>query len=292
MNLTFKQAIELYGLYGCQKLASRTRIEYENDIDQLVAFLESQGVHHPAEVNPNHLRAFLTGLEGQGLSRFARRRKMFATRSFFRFLAASYLHFDPAKKLILLAREDEKPRYLTTEEEQALLRACATQPRDAAIIELILHTGIRLSEAANLTVFDAELPLYIIDSKNFGRLHIRGRGKKKRAIDLDFQARRALEKWFSVRPQIENPALFVMRFFQPMGQRAIQRTVEKYLKLAGIFNASVHTLRHTFATHRLAQGADLSDLRETLGHESIQTMTGYVAAARELVQHELKATRL
>lgn len=292
MNLIFKEAVELYGLYGCQKLAVRSRVEYENDIDQMVGFLEIQGIHQPAEVNPEHLQAFLIGLERQGVSRFARRRKMFAIRSFFRFLAASHLHFDPSKKLVLLARADEKPRYLTTEEEQALLRVCTAQPRDRAIIELFLHTGIRLSEATRLTTFDVELPLYIIDSKSFGRLHIRGRGKKKRTIDLNFQARRALEKWLSVRPKTDSPILFVTKFFQPMGPRAIQRTVEKYLDLAGISDASVHTLRHTFATFRLAQGADLSMLREILGHESNQTMSGYVTTARELIQRELKAMRL
>jgi site-specific recombinase XerD len=83
-------------------------------------------------------------------------------------------------------------------------------------------------------------------------------------------------------------ALFVTKFREPIGPRAIQRLVEKYLKEAGIRHASIHTLRHTFATHHVAKGTDLRTVQEALGHADLKTTSIYVSMAKEAMKRELQ----
>ena len=91
-----------------------------------------------------------------------------------------------------------------------------------------------------------------------------------------------------VRPEVDHEALFVTKFGKPMGPRAFQYTVKKHLKEAGIKGASVHTLRHTFATHHVARGTDLRTVQEALGHADLKTTSIYVQLAREVMKRELQ----
>ena len=92
-------------------------------------------------------------------------------------------------------------------------------------------------------------------------------------------ARQALAAYLKIRIDVGYPALFLSQFKQPMSKRAIQQRVDKYLTEAGIEGASVHTLRHTMATHHVARGTDLKTVQETLGHASLATTTIYTQCA-------------
>jgi len=184
--------------------------------------------------------------------------------------------------------EFREPRVLSEAEYKALLRACSHEIRDAAIIELLLQTGIRLSELARLIINDLELPARITrDPADVGRLHVIGKGKRDRWIPLNYKACKALKAWLKVRPGVEHDALFVTKFLTPMSPRAFEYVVKKYLDEAGIKNASVHTLRHTFATHHVAKGTDLRTVQEALGHTDLKTTSIYVQLAREVMKKEL-----
>jgi integrase/recombinase XerD len=87
---------------------------------------------------------------------------------------------------------------------------------------------------------------------------------------------------------VDHDALFVTKFGNQMGPRAFQYTVEKYLKEAGIKGASVHTLRHTFATHHLAEGTDLKSVQEALGHADLKTTSIYIHLARAVMKRQLQ----
>jgi site-specific recombinase XerD len=261
-ELTFEKALELFETVymPSRNLTARTRVEYKTDVQQLADFLQGRGVTKPREVSLSHLQAFLAHLDERGLSGVTRRRKVSSLKALFGFLMESELiPNNPTRQLIPPEREYKEPRFLTSQEYRALLRACAHETRDAAIIELILQTGIRLSEVARLTTDDIELPLRINrDPGNTGSMHIRGKGRKERTLPLNYKACRALKAWLAIRPEIDESVLFVTKFREPMGQRAIQHVVEKYLDEAGIQNASVHSLRHTFATHHVAKGRNVS----------------------------------
>ena len=295
-EVTFDGAIELFeSVYmASRNLTGRTRVEYRRDVQQLADFLAKRGGVKPEQVNLTHLQAFLAELDAQGLSGVTRRRKTASIKAFFGFLTTSELiPHNPTLQLVPPEREHKEPRFLTTQEYRALLRACAHQTRDAAIIELILQTGIRLSEAARLAIHDIELPLRINrDAANTGSMFIQGKGRKNRTLPLNYKACRALKTWLNIRPDIDDPALFVTKFSEPMGARSIQNVVKKYMDEAGIKNASVHTLRHSFATHHVAKGTDLRTVQEALGHADLKTTSIYVSTAKEVMRRDLQNNTL
>ena len=291
-ELTFEKALGLFETVymASRNLTERTRAEYKRDVQQLVNFLGERGVTQPQKVSLAHLQAFLADLDTQGLAGVSRRRKVSSVKAFFGFLTTSDLvPSNPTLQLVPPEREHKEPRFLTTQEYRALLRACAHETRDAAIIELILQTGMRLSEVARLAVHDIELPVRINrEPDNTGSIFVQGKGRKSRTLPLNHKACRALKAWLAVRPDIDDPALFVTKFREPMGARTIQNIVKKYLAEAGIKNASVHTLRHTFATHHVAKGTDLRTVQETLGHADLKTTSIYVSTAKEAMKRDLQ----
>jgi len=147
---------------------------------------------------------------------------------------------------------------------------------DASIIEVLLQTGMRLSELATLTVGDLELPARISRAPdNTGSAPVRRKGGKLDTIPLNYKACQVLPAWLKARPKVPFDDVFVSRFRTPMTARAIQNTVAGYMREADIKGASVHNLRHTMATHHVACGTDLKTVQETLGHASLATTTIY-----------------
>lgn len=295
-ELTLATATRLFATeyMASRNFAQQTRVHYTSDLSQLVGFLEKQGIGKSADVRLSHLTAFLAELDRRGYSGVTRRRKTASIKSFFRFLKVyDLIANNPAEQLTPPERETREPRYLTTREYQALLRACSHHPRDAAIVELLLQTGIRLSEVARLAVTDIELPTRISRGpENTGSITIHGKGRKSRTLPLNYKACRALKAWLAVRPDINHPALFVTKFREPVGKQAIQRVVKKYLTEAGIRSASVHTLRHTFGTHHVVKGTNLKTIQEALGHESLNTTSVYISTAKAAMKRELQGNAL
>ena len=291
-ELDFPRAIQLFEtIYmASRNLAPKTRSEYKADITQLAEFLNTYGTVKLAEVSLSHLQTFLAYLDTKGITGITRRRKTASLRTFFKFLYVSgFLPNNPTRELIPPEREYKAPRFLTTQEYQALQKACSHNTRDAAIVELMLQTGIRLSETAKLTIHDVELPKHINrNPANTGYLHIQGKGKQTRMLPLNYKACLAVKEWLAVRPSIPNSALFVTKFQEPMGQRSIQQMIEKYLNKAAIQGASAHTLRHTFGTHHIAKGTPLKTVQETLGHADIKTTSIYLSLARNVMRRELQ----
>jgi hypothetical protein len=112
------------------------------------------------------------------------------------------------------------------------------------------------------------------DSDNMGYVRVRRKGGKTEYIPLNHKACKAIAAYLAIRPNITGEtALFVSQFKRPLSTRAIQERVTKYLTEAGIINASVHTLRHTTATHHVARGTDLKTVQETLGRADLKTTT-------------------
>jgi len=143
--------------------------------------------------------------------------------------------------------------------------------------------------AAQNTLDDVELPRRITrDPDTVGRLHVLGKGRKERWIPLNYKACRVLRTWLNARPDVEHNGLFVSKFDEPMGARSIQHVVKKHLTEAGIKGASVHTLRHTFATGHVAQGTSLRTVQEILGHADLKTTSIYVQLAQDTVRKELQ----
>jgi site-specific recombinase XerD len=292
----FNSALDQYRsqYIAARNLARRTRTEYQADLRQAIDFLiDVLQLTHPSQVERRHLESFLAELDRRGLKGSSRRRKVATLRSFFGYLyQTGLIPTDPTTRLIPPEREYFQPRVLTETEYQRLQLACAHDVRDAAIIELILQTGLRLAEVASLKLADLELPARVNKDGPPGAVHVRGKGRKDRTVTLNWKALKAVKAWLAIRPEVPGDPLFVTKFKQPLGPRGIQHLVKKCLGEAEIHGASVHSLRHTFGTHMARKGVHLHVLRKVMGHESLDTTSIYVDLARAQMDKELQENAL
>lgn len=151
--------------------------------------------------------------------------------------------------------------------------------RDAAVITLLLHTGLRVSEAANLRLADLLL------SERKAALTVQaGKGGKQRQVPINSEARRLLEEWLSVRPEVGSEMLFIGQRGEPMQVRSVQLGVARVADLAGLQEVTPHTLRHTFAKSLLDNGVSLEKVAALLGHESLDTTRLYVTPGEKDLQ--------
>jgi site-specific recombinase XerD len=288
-EITLRKALDDYKTVymAYRNFAERTREEYLNDLEGLLRFLEKSGINHVGEVGIPIIERYVAHLEQKGFASLTRKRKVVAIRSFLAFLyVEDYITSNIAKKIVLPFTESTTPHVLTQTECNQLRLACAGSQRDTAIIELLLQTGITLSELINLTMNDVDLDE---GGKNTGFIRILGRrAKKSRVIPLNTKASSALKSYMDERKGAKNSILFLNRFEQPLGERGVQKMLRKYLKRAGVKGASIHTLRHTFGAQHIARGTDLKTVQEVLGLKDSRSASVYQALAKEKISRELQ----
>jgi site-specific recombinase XerD len=274
-----------------RRYTERSKREYLDDVSDLVEWLEGCcQLRTASSVQQGHLIGFLDHCADAGHAVGTRRRSVAATRAFFSFLVQQgILRASPAEYLLPPERETRPPRVLTEAEYQRLRSAAADNSRDLAIIELVLQTGLRLSEIARLTTNDVILPA--VDprfSLPVGHVRIAGRGAHSRTVTLNIRACEALSGYLAEREETGSPAFFLTRFGFGIGPRGIENIVTKHCREAGITAASIHSLRHTMAVEMLKRGATPSVVGRALGHASSDTMAVYTDLARERMDEEMQ----
>lgn len=278
----FQDALEGYKLdyMAARNLAAKTRVDYETDIVQFLAYLTRIYQTNFETLAPKHIRAYLAKLDRLRLAGSSRRRKFIVVCSFCRWLKeAGYIVNNPALQVEAPQIVEKEPRVLTREEYWRVLML-AKKPRDRAIIQLVLQTGIKLAEIHRLNLSDLLLPERAARD-SLGAMHIWGKGRKDRTLVLNAKVCAALLTWLRIRPSVETNAVFVSRKRQRVSARQIENIVCKYLAQAGIEQANVHTLRHTMATHHHAMGTDIGTLNGVLGHEKMMTTAVYIPLAQK-----------
>ena len=268
--------------------SKRTREEYESDLSDLISFLTLRNLTAWQVVGLRDLQSYLADLDRRGLAPASRNRKTYSIKTFFGFLTQSgYLRKNVAFELIPPTIPHKDRRFLSEDEYQRVLANVHTV-RDRAVLELFLQSGLRLSELVNLTVTDLELPKRLTkDPENVGMIRVHRKRGKEVYLPLNWKACEALASWLIARREMvrngsADDALFVSKYRRRMTPRSVRYLVIKYLDRAGVSGASVHTLRHTMATHYLAKGGDLKSVQEMLGHESIETTQIYLGLAKKV----------
>jgi len=267
-----------------RNFAERTREEYQNDLEDFIQFAEKSGVTDINHVGLPIVQRYAASLEHRDYSSLTRKRKVVTIRSFFSFLYSDgQILTNLASKIILPFTETTTPHVLTQTECDQLRAGCANSPRDKAIIELLLQTGIKLSELTRLTLNDADLDNSDkARESQVGYIRILGnRGKDERMLPLNINAILALKNYLKVRQSAGNSNLFLNRFGTPMSDRGVQKMLKKYLKAAKIGNANLHTLRHTFGAQHIAKGTDLRTVQEVMGLEDVRSVLRYRELAKE-----------
>ncbi len=256
-----------------KKHSNATILAYGKDIEQLASFLEELQKHHVHEVTSDDIQAFLAKMSEKGYTPKSLSRKLNSTRTFYRFLKVNeYITDDPSLLVSHPRYELAPPRILKPTEYRALRDAARNDARMFAIIELLLQTGIRIGELAELRLSD-------IQGDN---LRIRPYEKhEERLVPLNRPAKEALNNYLKVRPQVKDDHIFITKSGKPFLVRNIRTAIERYFRIAEIENAKVNDLRHTFVAHHLKHGVSLVLLAKILGHKRISTTERYLEYVKE-----------
>lgn len=252
--------------------ASATILAYGKDIEQLVSYLTGLNKENAEDISLEDLQSFMNKLSKEGYTAKSISRKTNSTKTFFKFLRASGMtQDDPARALEHPKFENKPPRILSELEYRALRDAARTDARIFAIIELFLQTGIRIGELAKITLDDVEL-----DIPN-PSLHVRpSEGAVERTIPLNKSAVEATKKYLEIRPSTQNKTLFVTKTGKPLLIRNIRTAIDRYFRLAGIKEAKVNDLRHTWIAHHLKSGTSLLLISKLAGHKRVSTTERYL----------------
>jgi len=221
------------------------------DIGQYKSYLQTVKGFKPATVN-RRLAAI------KRLCRWAR--------------SQSLIEENPAAEIKGVPRQRTAPKALTRREAAHLVRMAQRHgdKRDVAILQLLRHTGVRVSELCGLTRQDLEI------SERKGQITVRyGKGGRYREIPLNRDARRALREYLEVRPKAEDRHLFIGQRGNGLGRAAVYDVVTKYARLAGLEDVSPHTLRHTFGKLALDEGENLVTVAHLMGHSWLDTTAIY-----------------
>jgi len=252
-----------------QGKASATILAYGSDIKQFVDFLnEEKKITQVTSVFPEHIEDFKKYLAEKKYIAKSISRKLNSIRTFFRFLLSQGLiKKDPASVVPHPRYEPAPPRILSKIEYRALRDCARDDPRLAAIVEVLLQTGMRIGELARLTLDDIsekEIKIAPYES-NLGR-----------TVPLNSAAKKALQRWLDIRPKTTSRSVFITKKGNPLPVRNIRSLFNRLFKKAGIENATINSLRHTFIAHQLMAGAPLELVSKIVGHKRLSTTEKYL----------------
>ena len=297
-------------LRAVRNASPNTIRSYETDLSQLTAFLTPPGTETPAIADVTHLmiREFVAHLHDLGLEKSSIARKLAAIRSLFKFgVREGKVIRNPARMVATPKLPKRIPSVLSAEDMNAFLDGIVAIPaastgrrrrsgapsesqilvkRDRAILEMLYASGLRVSELTGLNLSD-------MDRKE-QMLRVRGKGNKERIVPFGGKAMQALEAYGPTRDEIlrkagrrgDLQAVFLNHLGTRLTPRSVARIIKKYVRLIDVnWDLHPHSLRHAFATHLLADGADLRAIQELLGHSSLSTTQRYThASIRQLLE--------
>jgi integrase/recombinase XerD len=264
-------------------LALNTLESYGRDLRQYSVYLEKDGVVAFERASRGTVVAYLLALQKQGKSTATVARRLAALKAFYQFLVRQrYIDRDPTANVESPKLQKKLPRVLSVGEVEKLLGQpvgdSAQSMRDRAMLELLYATGVRVSELITLNLSDISLEM--------GYIRCRGKGSKERMVPMGAMAVRGLRDYLAKgRPRIvtngAEQSLFVNHHGARLTRQGFWKIVKKYARDAQISkDITPHTLRHSFATHLLENGADLRSVQEMLGHADISTTQVYTHVTR------------
>src|SRR5262245_51127441 len=250
---------------------------YRIDLLEFSEFLRRHGAS-PSTADARLVRAWMAALYQRRLAKSSMARKLACVRSWFRFLARRRaVGQNPARQVRSPRPARRLPSFLPKDESKDLLDrpvdGSIPDRRDHALLELLYATGIRAAECSALDCADLD--------RSHGTVRVLGKGNKERVVPVGEAALAAVDRYLAVRGT-SGRALFANRRGGRLTSRSIQRIVARRARTAGIDRrVTPHTLRHTFATHMLGEGADLRAIQELLGHRRLSTTQRYTHVSPE-----------
>jgi len=272
LELAHKKFIEELRSQG---KSGATVVAYNKDIEQLLSFLSSKKIDEVEDIKIEPVASFMKDLEDKNYTPKSISRKTNATRTFIKYLAREgFLKEDISTQLKHPKFETGAPRILTKMEYRALRDSAKDDIRSYAMIELLLQTGITISELAGIRMEEIDI------KDDTGTLAIPKRNNKEsRTIPLNKSAVEAIKKYIEKgRPVIEGSSkdLFITKTGKTLLIRNIRSTIDRFFRIAGVEKAKVNDLRHTFVAHHLENGVSISYLAKIAGHKRESTTEKYL----------------
>jgi integrase/recombinase XerC len=252
-------------------VSSHTLRAYKKDLEDFFEYVRTE----PDKVDMIDVRGFIAEQIKSGLNKTTVSRRLASIRSFFKFLCKEgYIKSNPAKLVSNPKIPKLLPRFLSVDDVFSLVekpeRIGFIPVRDKAVLELLYSSGLRVSELSGLNLDDINIKEALVK--------IRGKGRKERIVPVGSKAIDAIKSYTLERMLLKSKdkAMFLNRMGTRLTDRGVRRIVVKYARASAIGGQiGPHTLRHTFASHLLQDGADLRVIQELLGHSSLSTTQKY-----------------
>jgi len=259
-----------------KRFSPHTIVAYRNDILEFRNFLEKEfEINNINQASAETIRSWIVSLLDTNLSPSSINRKISTLRSFFKFqLSRNLIKSNPASQIMAVKQSERLPKYINQDDLNELLNSLSPNSfidsRDKLVLELLYSSGIRLSELISLE--------YSSINKSLNTVKVHGKRNKERLIPLSEKTQLAIEEYNNYKLK-ELPTAEDWLIVTNKGKKAypkmIYRIVDNALNKITKGKRSPHTLRHSFATHMLNNGADLNTIKELLGHSSLAATQVY-----------------
>jgi integrase/recombinase XerC len=260
---------------GC---SSNTVISYKNDLDEFAAFLTGQAVSEADKISYKLLHFYISGLGKSGLKPASIERKIASIKSLFKYLIRTgAVRKNPAALISSPKKDKRLPAVLESSEITALIDSIPESGilsiRNKTVVMLLYASGLRVSELTGLNLGQIDF--------GEGVLIVTGKGSKQRIVPTGERALSMLKRYLACRRELapaagDTGALFLTKNGKRLQDRMVRYIIDRYIRELSIQkHVSPHTLRHTFATHLLQNGAGIRVIQEMLGHESLSTTQIY-----------------
>ncbi len=248
-----------------------TVLAYHSDLEQLVNFLTKKGRANPDQITSADLDAFRDTLLADKYTPKSVSRKLNAVKTFFRWMITeNVITSDPSSSVAHPKIDNSMPKFLSQLEYRALRDVVRGDVRIAAIVELILQTGLRISEVASLKTDNLHDDTLLIESYAT---------QPQRSIPLNKPAKDILDAYLRIRPKSDSPYVFISKNGKPLAVRNIRASIARYMQKANLPTYSVNDLRTTFMVENLKNGVDIVLLSQVSGHKRLSTTERYLELA-------------
>lgn len=257
------------------KISNRSQstiLAYNADIGQLIVYLTNHNKATVSQIKSEEIESFRDSLLSKKYTAKTVSRKLNAVKTFFRWMENEKLiRHNPSEKVAHPKFSHNPPKFLTPIEYRALRDIVRDDSRMAAIVELILQTGMRISDISNLKISDIEKEEITITPHATQPL---------RKIPLNRPAKDALDEYYKIRPKTDSNHLFISRNGKPLAIRNIRAAMDRYFQKAEIPDYSINDLRSTFIVENLKAGVSISLLSSVVGHKRLSTTERYLKLAK------------
>ncbi len=284
-NFLLPSLVERFIAYlKSQGKSAFTIVAYKKDLEQFSGYLTSKEINDVREVKKDHIDGFINKLIADNYTKKSASRKLNSIRTFFRYLKnEQIIEQNPSLDVSHPKYVQSPPRIFSKLEYRALRDFAKEDPRTYALVEILLQTGIKIGELANLHLPDI----------GDGSLHVRIYGKTpERSVPLNKAVKKALDEYLKKREKSGDDHVFITRTGHPLLIRNIRQIITRCFREVGIENATVNDLRNTFIAHQLMNGAPVEYIAKLVGHRRLSSTERFLNLVKEEAEKREKLGEL